>query len=200
MAGKRDEMLQTALRIIASSGASDFSSKMIAAELGCSEALVYKYFPSKNDLMKGCLEYIHSLNDELFRDIFPKVLEGIDDPFDRIRAMSDAYLKFHIDHWSETLAFEQLRKSIHQDEIREDYKAMQLEDIQYVIEIAGLESYAKDFEEILPLKVWWLHMIHVTTFFVKKVYYGILEDDESTYELFFNLLYKGTADLIPGGN
>lgn len=198
MSEKKDDIVRAMLKLIAVNGPTDISSKKIAKEAGCSDALVYKYFTNNEGLVKGCLEYMHRLNSELFERLY-EATKHIDDTPTRLRTISDIYLDYHIEHWAETLAFDQLKKTLFSAEIEEDYKKLQKENINYIVDKARLRSFVDEAEKTAPFWAWWTHMVHVTVFFVGKVRSGVLTEGEHTNELYYNILFKGTRHIFAGG-
>ena len=50
---RREQILTTACQLFAEYGYDNVSTKQLAAALGCSEALLYKHFPGKEDIMEA---------------------------------------------------------------------------------------------------------------------------------------------------
>jgi AcrR family transcriptional regulator len=50
---RRAEILENAIQLILESGLANLTTKKVAQRVGLSEAAIYRYFPRKNDLLKG---------------------------------------------------------------------------------------------------------------------------------------------------
>lgn len=194
MSGKKDDIIEEALRLIALEGAQACTTKTISKNVGCSEALVYKYFPSKEALFEGCLSRINELNQLLVTQVVPAAAQGQDSPVDLIRSVTRAYLRFHIEHWTGTLAFEHFSKSIFTEEMKQQFAQGQTEYIGYLTNLLGIGAAIQKFEGFLPFGIWWQHMLDVTAFFVRKVKEGVITEDEHTYQMYFDLLFNGLRD------
>ena len=53
---RRDQILDSAVRLIVTNGHSSCTLEQVAAEAGVSKPLIYKYFPRREDLLKAVLE------------------------------------------------------------------------------------------------------------------------------------------------
>lgn len=195
---KKDMILDTAMSLMAREGMPDFSLKKIASEIGCSEALIYRYYPSKKDLVRACMNRTTELDMVLFGEVIPKSVEGITDIPERIKAISDTYLRYHIEHWSETLAFEQLRKLIMFEKLEKDYEEFQYKVMAMSAEAMGIQPYYNELGEIVPFFAWWALVVQTTVFFIRKIRDGILPDDQHTCDIFFDILYHGSMSPAEG--
>lgn len=191
MAGKKDEIIRATVDYIAENGISDVSSKKIAEKAGCSDALIYKYFPTKEALIKGCLDHLEDLNKLLFFEEMPKAIEGITDPIEKMRVLTKLYLQHHITYWEETLTFNQISKSSFDSLISDYFKRLHYTNLSEFAKEAGFEEYEKELAKVVPVHLWWYHLAQTTTFFVKRIKKGVLPDDDSTYDLYFKLLIFG---------
>lgn len=62
---RREQIIETALRLFAHQGYDGTSTRQIARETGITEGLIFHYFPSKADLLAAVLETRHSFAGEL---------------------------------------------------------------------------------------------------------------------------------------
>lgn len=62
---RREQILETALRLFAEQGFAATSTRQIAREVGVTEGLIFHYFPSKEALFSAILESGHSFRGEL---------------------------------------------------------------------------------------------------------------------------------------
>jgi AcrR family transcriptional regulator len=85
----REEILQAAREVFAESGALDFSLAEIARRLGFTPAALYKYFDSKDDLVKVLAEHAMVNLAEALAAVSPSL-----PPDERVVEMGMAYLEF----------------------------------------------------------------------------------------------------------
>lgn len=62
---RREQILETALRLFAEQGFAATSTRQIAREVGVTEGLIFHYFPSKEALFSAILDSGHSFRGEL---------------------------------------------------------------------------------------------------------------------------------------
>lgn len=87
MPSRRDDLVDTALRLFYTHGFNATGIDRILAESGVAKMTLYKYFRSKDELILAALQ----LRDERFRNWLMGEMEAAsDDPRDRLLAMFDA--------------------------------------------------------------------------------------------------------------
>ena len=79
---RRDQILDAACRLFAESGFDKVTTKALAKEAGCSEALLYRYFPSKDKIYDALFEeYVQAQKEqavlELINDSALKTLQAV---------------------------------------------------------------------------------------------------------------------------
>jgi AcrR family transcriptional regulator len=83
----REKILKTACRLFYEKGIRATGIDLIVAQSGVTKMTLYKYFPSKNDLIMAVLRH----RDEEWRCWFQQTVEAnVDQPGDRLLAMFDA--------------------------------------------------------------------------------------------------------------
>ena len=100
MKSRRDELIDTALRLFYTNGFNATGIDKILAEAGVAKMTLYKHFRSKDELILAALER----RDETFRDWLTSEMENAStDPHTQLLAMFDALLS-----WFEGKAFKKL--------------------------------------------------------------------------------------------
>lgn len=84
---RRSQLLEAAARLMERSGSHSVSMQAVADEAGVSVGLIYRYFPSKDDLVQGV---IVGVLDEMARPL-PAALGPEADPVRRIAEVFSAY-------------------------------------------------------------------------------------------------------------
>lgn len=73
MANKEDEIMEAVIEIVAKKGLMEYSSKDIVAMIGCSTALIYKYFSTNDVLIKRCCERIRERHVVISKEILQSI-------------------------------------------------------------------------------------------------------------------------------
>lgn len=125
---KRDEIVKAATSLIAERTLPGFNSKDVLERVDCSEALIYKNFPSKDALITGCFDYLRELDREFYEDELPLALKGETDPVKAARKSFITFLRHHHEYIDETRFYFEMVRSKRYDlinpyleEIRETY-------------------------------------------------------------------------------
>ena len=91
---KRRLIIETAKKLFHEKGFEKTSLRNIADAIEYSPTMIYLYFKDKNELL-------HALHKEGFQMLlqnFDDALEGITDPWERFRALGDAYMRFAMEN------------------------------------------------------------------------------------------------------
>ncbi len=89
----KQKILEKALEIITEQGYEALSMRRLGRRLGMTAATLYNYFRNKEEI------YLHVLTRgfELFNEDLVRACENVDDPFERLQAVSKAWLRFALD-------------------------------------------------------------------------------------------------------
>lgn len=79
---RRDEILASATRVFARKGCAQATMQDVAADAGLSVGAIYRYYPSKDDLVQAVFERIS----ESTRALFARATERADTPADMLRS------------------------------------------------------------------------------------------------------------------
>ena len=91
----RIELLEAAADLMATHGdIESISLRAVAREAGVSATAVYRHFDDHHDLLRESVEYCWTN----FRQSLVDSEVGITDPFDALRALRSAYVRFALDH------------------------------------------------------------------------------------------------------
>lgn len=90
----KTRVTECAYLIFTNEGFEAVSMRRLAADIGCTVMTIYKYFPRKIDILKA-------LWAKVFNDLFDQldnVAASQPDPHSRLRAITQAYVRFWLDH------------------------------------------------------------------------------------------------------
>jgi len=90
----KESILDCALNIIANEGYESLTMRRMGSSLGCAAKTIYNYFNGKEEI------YLHLLlrGFEKLNQIAEESIHGVEDPIDRLRALSKTYVRFGLDH------------------------------------------------------------------------------------------------------
>lgn len=91
---RREEILTQAASLFAELGYSGCDTTRLCEAIGVGKGTVYRHFPSKRALFLAAADRVM----RMLRDHVDASIEGIDDPFQRIRHGVRAFLGFFADH------------------------------------------------------------------------------------------------------
>jgi AcrR family transcriptional regulator len=90
----RDRLIEAAERLFVENGPGAVSMRQLAAELGVSPMTPYRYFKDKDDILAAA----RASGFDRFADALETAFDAADDPVQRARNVSEAYVKFAFEH------------------------------------------------------------------------------------------------------
>ena len=194
---KKDALLDAAVKSYAEYGEQGLTTKNLARVAGCSEALIYRHFRSKDDLLRECYLRLHEKSDEVFG---PLIIPENADLKDVITICREYYLKtfrFFVDTGYESLFYFWFRMS--------DAFTMLLKEGSEEVTKAYNSSFMNAFEELrvkFDLKItseyYRTFIVFVTGTFVEQVLKGKLPNTEESYQMIADLVFGGLVKTLPG--
>ncbi len=193
---RKEEFLDATMRVVAENGLDNFSMKKVTNRIGVSEALIYKYFSSKENLLYTCFESVHKRIAALYNGVKIPAISTAEEIYNFSRALWTTYFTFLVDNGYKTIYYFDYRDSPHIRKITErDDEAK--------------HTYFKDFAVLLhaladrfPLKqeidspFLWTYILDTSGVFAKRVIRGELPSNEETFERIWQLLSGGILGLI----
>ncbi len=80
---RRDQIINTARRVIAERGTTDVSMDDIATQAGVARSTVYVYFANRDELLRACVQSMY----DTIKDTVVEMFEDTAPPLDRLRAV-----------------------------------------------------------------------------------------------------------------
>lgn len=93
---KEDEIVEATIDLVAEKGLMNFSSKDVTERVGCSSALIYKFFNTNDFLFKRCGEVIKEHRNRISQEIVDSV-DGYYGPHDLIYYLFANYIEKALD-------------------------------------------------------------------------------------------------------
>jgi AcrR family transcriptional regulator len=86
---RRDQIINTARRVIGERGTTDVSMDEIATQAGVARSTVYVYFANRDELLRACVQSMY----DTIKDTVAEMFEDTAPPLDRLRAVIGGVLE-----------------------------------------------------------------------------------------------------------
>lgn len=184
------------MKIVAESGLDNFSMKKVTDRIGVSEALIYKYFPSKEVLLYTCFESMHKRIAALYNGVKIPAISTAEDVYNFFRALWITYFTFLVDNGYKTVYYFDYRDSPHIRNITErDDEAKQTYFKDFSLLMHAFATRFKLKQEVNSPFLW-TYILDTSGVFAKRVIRGELPSDAAAFEQIWQLLSGGILGLI----
>ena len=193
---KKEMFLDATMRIVAKNGLLSFSMRQVTNETGTSEALIYRHYTTKENLLFQCFQSVDQQIASLFTDEKMPVIHSEKELYEYIRSLWMKYFTFLVQNDYKTLYYFEYRDS--------PYIANVLEH-----ETLSAHTYFKGFVDIFKAisqehhslneineNYLWTYILDVTGLFAKRVIRGELPKDKGSYENVWRLIHSGLSCLL----
>ena len=192
-------MLDAAIQSYAEYGEQGLTTKNLARAAGCSEALIYRHFKSKDDLLRACYIRLHAKAVAAIPPVEIPENATLNDAVEISRAYWLNFFRFFVDAGIESLFYYWFRMSDAFTELLNEGS----EDIK--------EAYSKSFFNMFEkLRVKYnldisadhyrTYIVFFTGTFVDQVVRGKVPNTEESFEFIANLLFGGLITTLPGAS
>lgn len=195
-ADRKVEILDASMKMVCEHGLPAFTTKKVAEYMGISESLIYKYFPSKDNLLYDCFEVVHKKIASFMVGIVhaQKATEMSEAEFARQLWLS--YFDLLVKGDYRTIFYFAYRDSKHIKKVLEHHDE-------------AIHSYSKDFACIVAVldgkyKIFsredshllWTYILDTTGMFARRTIVGDLPKTRKNAELIWTLIFRGIKGLI----
>lgn len=175
-----------------------FSMKQVTQRIGVSEALLYRYFPTKEDLFFCCFESVHKSIAALFVQADIVDFDKIEDTFEIFRLLWLRYFDFLVKARYRTIFYFDYRDSGYMKRIlQNDAKARDTYFASFISLIHAVESKYHVFQKINSDYLW-TYILDTTGIFAKRVIRGELPASPESFDMIYKLLFGGIGGLFSG--
>ena len=192
-------MLDAAIQSYAEYGEQGLTTKNLARAAGCSEALIYRHFKSKDDLLRACYIRLHAKAVAAIPPVEIPENATLNDAVEISRAYWLNFFRFFVDAGIESLFYYWFRMS----DAFTDLLNEGSEDIK--------EAYSKSFFNMFEkLRVKYnldisadhyrTYIVFFTGTFVDQVVRGKVPNTEESFEFIADLLFGGLITTLPGAS
>ena len=191
--------MDAAIQSYAEYGEQGLTTKNLAKAAGCSEALIYRHFKSKDDLLRACYIRLHAKAVAAIPPVEIPENATLSEAVEISREYWLNFFKFFVEAGIESLFYYWFRMSDAFTELLNEGS----EDIK--------EAYSKSFFnmfEQLRVKLnldisadhYRTYIVFFTGTFVDQVVRGKVPDTEESFEFIANLLFGGLVTTLPGAS
>ncbi len=196
-ANRREEFIDITMQLIAEKGFGGFSMKQVTRKMGVSEALLYKYFESKDVLLYACFESMHRRIAALFRNYVLPPLDDMTAVYCAIKGLWMTYFDLLVKSGYRTIYYFAYRDSPyintvlkHDDEAAATY----FKDFGSLMHTVNEKLHFTDKFTSAHL---WTYVLDTTGIFAKRVIRGELPASEESFETIFAFVSRGFSCLFP---
>ncbi len=167
---------------------------------GVSPGALYRYFESKEQLIRECFTYVDKQAAAIFDHLNFNPFSMLTDPMGAIRSLWLPYFRFWVSHPDETVFYYRFRDSA----VFPQYDKTR--DNSYFESFGNMvHEFMEAFPSLRQINqdMLWLHVLTSTVMYAKYVVEGLLPNGQETEDTIFQLLTVGLsgylqAELNPG--
>ncbi len=184
------------MKLVAEKGLGGFSMKQVTRRMGVSEALVYKYFETKERLLYACFESVHMRIAALFRNFDLPVLGSMREFYDVVRRLWFTYFDFLVKGDYQTVYYFDYRDSPYiRDVERHDDEARVTYFKDFALIMHALNERVRFTEKVGGAHLW-TYVLDTSGIFAKRVIRGELPATEESYEAIWKLIFGGIGAIL----
>ena len=194
---KKDALLDAAIESYAKDGEQGLTTKNLARVANCSEALIYRHFKSKDDLLRACYLRLHKKANEHFE---PMELPEDCSLSELVAADEEYWLKvfrFFVDAGYESLFYFWFRMSDAFVDMLEENKE-DLRDVYTTSFMSMFEKVRVEFDLQISADHYRTYIVFATGTFLAQVVTGKLPNTEESYKMMADLIFGGLMSTFPG--
>lgn len=194
MANRKMEMLDATMQIVAEVGFENFSMKMVPDKIGVSEALLYKYYHTKEELLYSCYMSILSDIENLFMNFDEPEYDSKESLHEFFYELWKRYFDLFVDGKYRTIYYFAYRDSKYMQMVKDrDYDSEKnyFSKFEEVYKKTKEHSFKDVNDEYL-----WTYMNETTGLFARKIIKGELEDNRENRETVCKLIFGGISRIV----
>ena len=196
---KKEMLMDATMRIVAQGGLAAFSMRQVTKAIGVSEALIYRYYETKENLLFQCFQSIDRQIADLFADeIFPAAASE-KKLYEYIYGLWMKYFTFLVRNGYKTLYYFEYRDSFYYDAAVTGGKygtsSAQAYFKSFVDILEAIDKEHHIYDKVCP-ELLWTYILSATGIFAKRIIRGKLAEDEQNFENIWKLIYLGLSGLL----
>lgn len=194
--GREEEFINITMQLVAEKGLGGFSMKQVTRSMGVSEALIYKYFQTKENLLYACFESFHKSIASLFGNFAIPALGSPQEMYAAVRLLWMAYFDFLVNGDYKTIYYFAYRDSPYINEVtRHNDEAGQTYFSGFAQIMHAINS-RMHFTEKVSADNLWTYILDTTGIFAKRIIRGELPKTPQSYEEIWRLMSGGIMSVL----
>lgn len=193
---RKAEILDASMKVVCEYGLSSFTAKKVAAYMGISESLIYKYFVSKDKLLYNCFEVVHKKVAALMGQIINMPVTAEISEVEFIRQMWYSYFNLLVEEDYRTIFYFSYRDSKYIDTVLEhNDEAVN----SYFSGFAGIVDMFDNKYNIfkrVDSHLVWTYILDTTGIFAKRTIVGDLPKSSKNTDDIWRLIFGGICGII----
>ena len=188
---RQKQIIEAVKRIIAQKGMNGFSIRQAAEMTGINEALIYRDFYTKDQLLEACYQSVEDAIYQIYANIGPLDLST---PEQNLNAMREMWMKsfcFLLEHKDDTLFIRSYRESSYRQKL---LKAGAKRQPKYFFE--ARDKFASVLPKNLDMHLTWVYVIDIAIEFAVKILQGKLPNTEEAITKIWLLMYQGLSQSV----
>lgn len=189
---RKAELMEAAMQIVAEHGLADFSMRQVTNRVGVSEALLYKYFITKDKLLCDCYVEVDKRVAACFAEDMPSMRQ----PEVAMRLVLDKYIRFFVSNGYRTIFYSEFRRSKYVKFVVEHSKEADATYFSRFTELCVKADKKYHITQKIDENILWTYLIDGCCLFATRLIRGELPQTEETYSSICKLLTSGTIGII----
>lgn len=188
--------LETTIDIVAEKGLDGFSMKQVTNRVGKAEALLYKYYGTKDNLLMQCFLSINRQIAQLFNGVYlPENYSSKDLPT-LFHNQWERYFWFMVDNGNRSLFYYAYRESTYLKRVLMSNNPTVANDMNAFMTLVGNMLKETKLSSEIPTDYIWLYLLEGTGTFVKQAIRGGMSHEEIDVESIWKLLSGGLMAVV----
>lgn len=193
---RKQIVMDATMRVVAEKGLESFAVLQAAKLAQVNEALVYRDFGTKENLLFECYNTVAEEVAELYRDVKPIDFSDTQATYTQAHDIWYTYFAFLVQNGYKTVFYQQYRDSNHIHTYME--KEAEGKTADFTPFLSALQPLLASVELTngLTHDHVWTYLMDTSTIFAKRIIRGQLENTPESYEAIWNMLAFGIKGML----
>lgn len=199
MPTKKEMLMDTTMRIVAQRGFAAFSMRQVTKAIHVSEALIYRHYETKENLLLQCFRAVDSQIADFFQNEPAPTAVSEEELYEYIHNLWIKFFTFMVRNGYKTIYYFEYRESFYCEIDLKDGKRGIARTESYSEGLAGIfDAINKDHHILdkISSDIFVTYILDITGMFAARVIRGRLTEDARTIENIWRMIYSGLSGLL----